>query len=578
MSEQATRTSDITVLSARVRAFSAISGAGLLLFTILRLLDAKYYTVGVLAVATVFVATSYLLALKTARVRLASHALVLGVMVALGASHLQDGVASSVSLWVLASVPVTAGYLLGARSCIFYTVVAIGPIWLACFGEQLLGWSYPDQIELGTIDWVGLRVISLVSMTALATYIARDYEEQIRNIARQRCAVDKAHAIAQAHHQEKSNFLAVMSHEIRTPMNGVKGMTEHWLRQCLDSETRESVGVMDRCADNLLGMLQDIQELSSVDTGGIKIHRKPFCLRRLVQDVARLFESKASERGVALRIDGQEGPSWLLGDAQRITQVLSNLVGNAVKFTDRGEIVVRWRIEVRSSRSCQLRLEVKDQGVGMSQEQVSRLFQEFSQVHDPAGQFRGGTGLGLTISQGLVQAMGGEISVQSQQGQGSTFQVQLELESSSARDELGASQRENEVVRKGLSVLAVDDDPISLLVQRLALEHMGCVVQNCASSEEGLRWAQEKPFDLILMDLRMPSRDGVQTVHAIRAMASLNANTPVLALTASARSEDHERCMQAGMCDVIVKPFSFERLALAVQRYARPEESQKDVA
>lgn len=578
VSEQATQTSDITVLSARVRAFSAIAGSGLLLFSVLRVLDESYYTVSLLGVATLFVSAAYLLALKTSWLGLASHALVFGVALALGATHIEDGVATSVSLWALAVVPITAGYLLGAAASIGYSLIAVVPIWLACFGGEILGWSYPEQIEIGLVDWLGLRVLALVSLTALATYIAVDYEQQALRVARQRCAVDKAHSLAQAHHQEKNNFLAVMSHEIRTPMNGVKGMTEHWLRQSLDGETRESVAVMNRCADNLLGMLQDIREFSSVDAGEVKIHRKPFCLARLVEDVARLFEAKASERGVSLGIDAQQGPSWLLGDPQRITQVLSNLVGNAVKFTDQGEIVLRWRIKVGPSMKSQVLLEVQDQGVGMSQEQLSRLFSEFSQVHDPGGQFRGGTGLGLTISQGLVQAMGGELSVQSQPGQGSTFTVRLELESSQERGTLGCSNPLSEEFSSGLSVLAVDDDPISLLVQRLALEHMGCLVQDCGSSQEGLHWALTKRFDLIVMDLRMPAMDGVETLREIRAASSLNTDTPAIALTASTRAEDHERCLAVGMREVITKPFAFEQLARVVQRHARRIDPRRGVA
>lgn len=232
-----------------------------------------------------------------------------------------------------------------------------------------------------------------------------------------------AHLQAKAHDQEKTRFLEQMSQEIRTPMKDIKQVTQRWSAQPLSPELRESVDVMDRCADHLLGMLRDIRDLSTIQNGAFSIVQEPFLVNTAVRDVVRLFEAKAQSKGLELLLEGPAHDHWVLGDAQRLVQVLSNLVGNAIKFTDEGSITLHWQ----ALDDAQFRFDVIDQGIGMSPEQLGRLFQDFTQVHLDEGVARGGTGLGLTISKALSEAMGGQLQATSTLGEGSVFSLAVPL-------------------------------------------------------------------------------------------------------------------------------------------------------
>lgn len=557
----------------RVRIFSAITCLSILLFIPLRLLSQSYVTLGVLLTAEVIALVGQILLWLNRYPRLAAHATLIAATVAIGGSHVQDGMNQSVSLWVIAVVPISAGHLLESRAIPLYALFAAFFVSCAYLGPAL-GFIYPEQAHVSPMDWVVLRLVALVVLTLVGGQIAQDTESRVLKIARQKLEVDRAHERAQAYDAEKARFLSQMSYEIRTPMNGIKGMTQHWSRQALDGELRESVVVMDRCADHLMAMISDIQDLSKIERGGFDILIQPFLLNSAVGDVASLFEAKARSKGLQLQLEGPQEDYWCNGDPQRLIQVLSNLVGNAVKFTDEGQVRIRWSVEAES----QVVFEVIDDGIGMSKDQLDKLFEEFSQVHLDDGVARGGTGLGLTISKALSEAMGGDLRASSEPGKGSVFRLRLELPQIEAPDGQCSEAQRSLPLTRSLSVLVVDDDQVSLLVQRLALERLNCKVEICDSPNKGIAAAQAEKFDLIIMDLRMPERDGFETLAQIRASSPLNQKTPVIALTASAAVEDRKRCLDMGMLDVIVKPFAFDTLARSVQGCRDLQLGEKEAA
>lgn len=543
-----------------IRTFSTITCAGFALFMVLRGLEGRIVVFGILSVAMTFSLASLYFSYKSQRARLAAHLNLVGALFAVGASHVRDGQIESVSLWLISLIPLSAGLLLGSRAVIGYSVLAGLFIAAAWLGPKF-GYAFEEQFEPIALDWIVMRLLALMVVSLVGVYFVNRTESKVFEIARRQCDVDRSHQQAQAFDAEKTRFLSRMSHEIRTPMNGIRGMTQHWSRQSIDGELRESVDVMNRCAQHLMSLMSDIQDLSKIESGSVEIFEQPFLVNDAVHDVARLFEAKAKSKGVALEVRGPMDEIWALGDRQRIVQVLSNLVGNAVKFSDHGTVTLSWDLD----KTAQAYFAVKDQGIGMSPAQVENLFHEFAQVDLDQGVARGGTGLGLTISKAISEAMGGRLEVTSELGNGSEFRLELRLAQVQPSQTNQVLSEQAAAAQTQLSVLVVDDDRASLLVQRLALESMGCEVITAKDGDEAIQAALASSFDLILMDLRMPGKDGIETCHAIRSQSPKNRGTPMIAITASAYVEDHRRCLDAGMQEVIVKPFDFEVLRRSVQ-------------
>lgn len=555
MSEERSTPEDREMELRLVRTLSGITAGGLTVFAIMRFAAGHYAVLGVILVSLAVAMGGLVSVWALNKPRCGAHLTLAAATIALGASHILDGLIHSPSLWVIWVVPIAAGLLLGKGAILVYAAVAALFNYAAWSGPSW-GFQYGEQLETPHLDWVLLRILAIVSLSIIGNRIVRRTEASLYETARRSLELEASHALAQAFDQEKTRFLSQMSHEIRTPMNGIKGMVQLWRREELSPTMRDSVDVMDRCADHLMALMSDIQDLSKIESGNIETFARPFLVNIAVRDVARLFEAKAQAKGLSLLVDGPTQDVWARGDAQRMVQVLSNLVGNAVKFTDQGSVSIRW--EAREDETCVF--SVEDQGIGMSPTQVESLFQKYAQVDLDQGVARGGTGLGLTISKALAEAMGGSLSVRSELGVGSVFVLELRMPKANPLAGEGASPRPMDKGAHALAVLLVDDDPVSLLVQRLALEHMGCDVVACAGSLEAIEAAKASAFDLILMDLCMPGLDGVATTRAIREQALGHRSTPVIATTASAYLEDHKRCLEAGMQDVLVKPIDFEKL------------------
>lgn len=472
--------------------------------------------------------------------------------------------------WLISLIPLAAGDLLGPRGILIYSVpcvLSISAPWLLEYFDL----SYPNFIPLSQLDIVLLRVVGVVGVTAVSIHVAREHDFQVLKLNQQSSQILETHQAAEALNQEKTSFLRKMSRQIRAPLNGIKGMTQVWVRQESDSETREAVGTMDRCANNLLTIISDAQDLSLVDNQQFEIEMHPFSIARVVKDVEDLFKAKAKEKGIELVSSGHSQHPYGIGDEKRITQILSNLIGNAIKFSDQGQVALRWRwLESSSDEPPRIIFEVTDEGIGMSVSQLDSLFMEFTQVHQDESVRRGGTGLGLTISKKLVEAMGGEMVVESALHEGSCFRFEIPMHMASGEtDVMKGSLKQSEKLT-GMRILLVDDDFASLWVERMALEMMGCEVHSAQNAQEAVALAQHKDFLLAIIDLRMPNIDGIQTLKQLRALECPSSMTPAIALTASAETQDRERCLNGGFEQVLTKPFDFETLHQTISQYKTP--------
>jgi signal transduction histidine kinase/CheY-like chemotaxis protein len=372
----------------------------------------------------------------------------------------------------------------------------------------------------------------------------------------------EAKEAAEAGVRAKDTFLAVMSHEIRTPMHGVLGMVRLVLDGTdLEAEDRRRLTLARQSAEGLLTILDDILEVAKLEAGRVDFERRPFSPARTLRSVTDLLELRAREKGIGLTVDAPSDlPPWVSGDSARLRQILFNLVGNAIKFTERGGVTVEVRAAPPDGGLTRLTFRVIDTGIGISKEQLGRLFQPFAQGDASINARFGGTGLGLVICKTLVEAMGGAIAVSSEPGRGSRFQVSLTF---ALADEPARAPVVRGVDRP-LRVLVADDNPVNAEVADAQLRKMGCDVVAVSDGAAALDRAREGGFDLILMDVRMPDVDGLEATRRIRALGGAVGAVPILGLTANSLPGDVARCLEAGMNGHLAKPMTGDQLRDAV--------------
>lgn len=376
---------------------------------------------------------------------------------------------------------------------------------------------------------------------------------------------------AESASRAKSSFLANMSHEIRTPLNGIMGFS--YLMEednALNEDNRRYAKLIHNAGEQLLVILNDVLDHAKIEAGALDLDSRPFQLDELLDGVIALFSAQAEQKGIALKAENKENLPVVIGDEVRIKQVLSNLVGNAVKFTRQGEVILSATCVQHSEQECRLRLDVKDTGVGLP-EDIERIFESFNQADDSTTREFGGTGLGLTICRQLVAMMDGEIMAMNRPEGGAHFSVEITLPIVTSTFQLskgnGSDDQEFSVETDG-NILVVEDNLSNQIVASQILQTQGFQVTIANDGVEAMSILEKNQFDLVFMDIHMPNMDGYETTRSIREHANpLISRLPVIAMTADAMATDRQKALSHGMDDHLAKPVTREAFLRVIKKW-----------
>jgi two-component system, sensor histidine kinase len=482
--------------------------------------------------------------------------------------------------------------LSGTSSTVF-VVVLCGSVATAAFFMSLAGRSFVTltAIQMGSLAGISLlhESVRSVPLALLAIVfgltmmrVTQNFREMALRSMRSSLAADaangsllRAKVAAETANLAKSRFLATMSHEIRTPMNGVLGAMELLRHTPLDARQRRLVKTAAASGESLMDILNDVLDHSKIEAGMLMHKTAPLSLHALAATSAALFRARAESRGLTLELEqAAEVPDGVIGDAPHLKQVLLNLLGNAVKFTERGGVVLRLTALRAPPGHAGVRFEIEDSGIGIPESSLKQIFEPFHQVDNSSARLRGGTGLGLSISQRLVQGMGGTIHVHSRLGIGSRFSFELQFplapevvsrpSGESGFGSLGAFDEQ-----LGGTVLLVEDSAVNRMIGAEMLKSFGLRVLEAEDGVQALQALELHPVDLVLMDIQMPVLDGYAATQQIRQreQRQRSGRVPIVALTANAFDEDAAQSLAVGMDAHLAKPYTREQLRTLVQRW-----------
>ena len=470
------------------------------------------------------------------------------------------GINSPTMVWMTV-ITLPAILLLGKRSAVFWVLIALGcnslMLWFTTHGTVDARIDVRDT----EIVWALVAKLCVVCIAMFVAYLSeRMHRMQVNEIDRSNAALEETHqalARAQAH---KDEFVASVGHELRTPMNAILGLNGI-LRTELQAQPQE-VEVVDhirRSTEQLLQVVNDILDFSQLQAGRLTLHEENFALAPTVAAVLALYEDKARAKGLTLRLDARTVDKlWIRGDRQRLMQVLKNLIDNAMKFTSQGHIQVRVQ-----TVGVGCLFEVEDTGIGVATDRQQQIFNRFEHADVQTNRQFGGTGLGLSICERLVSLQGGIIGVHSVPGQGARFWFQLPLQMVPAQDGQATAEMARRLAHRSLRILLVDDNAVNLLVAKLMLQQCfpRAEITQATGGAEALAHLRQASFDVMLLDMVMPDVDGLAVIRSLRDTFDAPVrDLPVLALTASANPVDHDKCLAAGMNEVLNKPLDQQQL------------------
>ena len=450
---------------------------------------------------------------------------------------------------------------------------------LECSDEEIAEVIDGRGFQARELPWSATRVGDLVTWLALTATPLKDGQVMIsieditqRKLFEQtlRDALERAEAASQA----KTEFLGNMSHEVRTPLNGVLGIAQLLRRGEILAPQERYLRLLEESSRRLLRVVDDVLDFARVEAGQVRLIHEPFDLWRSLEDLVELHRPFADQSGLELSLYKDAKPNFLVvGDEQRLSQILVNLISNSMKFTDAGRVQLGLRVLEHVDQSVRVRLSVSDTGIGISDAQIDSLFDRFAQGDASRTKRYGGTGLGLAICKALVDAMDGDISVTSSLGQGTTVGVTLGFPICPIDEAASASEQSSWNDWSGSRILVAEDDPVNQLVVQAMLENLGLYVEIASHGADAVKMSEAGAFDLILMDLHMPHMDGFQATAAIRARGD---RTPILALTANILPETTHECLDMGMDGYLSKPMTIEDLELHLSTVLRPQSHPDD--